>query len=718
MKKVVLISIILFMLLTSLLIVKAEATNERIDISGKIGYEARPISMIPGETRTILIQIKNTGSSVADFGVQILGEGAYLYFNIEKGTVCNPYYGEAISSEPTTLDPGEIKWIRFSVFARKLCSKSIPITITLYGANPGTDNFLELDKVSSDVHISNSPLQDTLSYEAILSILCIIFVAYILIKTHRGGLDAKDAYLLIILFSISMIFRAFYIENLSLTHGEEGGYFLRSKIALTNNWILPKEFIEGAPPIFTYLVTAIMYFFGDNIEILRTISIISGALTVCLIYTLGKALFDRRVAVLSAFFLCFCNYHILYSRVVMMDALSLFFVFSALFLFWKGYCEDRGNIYFYFAGFMLGFGTLIKFSSYVIIPVVILYVLWTKRCIRALFDRRLIILFTVAFLIILPYLFYLHVNDVNPFYFNLVERFTKYSETSDVMLQGFSVFDFVHKALSSYNILLTNGDYMIPWSAVFKLVSLLLFPITMLYHLYLSFKKHANSSLLVIYFVTMGFLIAFFSAKHRYYLLYLLPSYFLLLSSLILDCIGHIKLRLAGIKSHFAPIAVFILVLAAVFGGSYAFLGPMTPIFEKGEYYPIESSVLKVKDHLASNESEVLVGTIFYHGAGAEGSAHYLTSDLCDLYDVNVKLTSFFIREKKPIGEQGYGVDIERLGRLKPKFIIADKFVVDSWTTTNEKKEIYENYRVLPPSEADIPNPNAFLVVVYERKSP
>lgn len=725
MKKTILISIILLILLTSLLIVKAEATNERIDISGKIGYEARPISMIPGETRTILIQIKNTGSSTADFGVQILGDGAYLYFNIERGEstgpLCNPYYGKASSPEPITLDPGEIEWIGFSVFARKTYSKSIPVTITLYGANPGTSNFLKLDKVSTKVHISNSPLQDMISYEAILLIVSILFAAYILIKTHRGGFETKDAYFLIVLFFISMMFRAFCIENLSLTHGEEVGYFLRTKIRLTSDWMQPKVFMEGAPPIFPYLCTSIIYFFGDNIGILRIVSIISGALTVCLIYTLGKALFDRKVALISAFFLCFCNFHILYSRIVMMEALSIFFVFSALFLFWRGYCEERSNIYFYFAGFMLGFGTLIKFSSYVIIPVVILFVLWRKRSIRALFDRRLIILFTVAFLTILPYLFYLHVNDIDPFFFHLVDRFT-YDEACEKIFQGglslSSLLRFVHKALSSYNILLTNGDYMIPWPAVFKLVGLLLFPITLLYHLYLSLKNHANSSLLVIYFAMMGFFIAFFSAKHRYYLLYLLPAYFLLLSSLIVECVDHLKLRRSGIKSHLAPIAVFILVLAAVFGGSYVIIGPMTPIIEKGEYYPIESSVLKVKDHLASNESEVLVGTIFYAGSGAEGEAHYGTSDFFELYNIDARLISLFIKREKPVDGQQFGVDIEMLKILKPRFIIADKFIVDSWTTTDEKKYFYENYRMLPPSRADIPNPNAFLIVVYERKSP
>jgi 4-amino-4-deoxy-L-arabinose transferase-like glycosyltransferase len=719
MKKFVLISIILFILLTSLLIVKTQANNERIDISGKIVYgDNRSFSMTPGETRTILIQIKNTGSSAAHFAVQILGDGEYLYFNIEQERICNPYYGQTISLEEITLDPGESEWIRGLVFARKSSSKSIPITIALYGAKPGTNIFL-LDTVSSDVHISNSPLQDTLSYDAILSILCIIFVAYIVIKTHRGGFDAKDAYLLLLLFFISILFRAFCIENLSLTGGEEGGYIHRSKIILTNNWILPKQFILGAPPIFPYLVTAILYLFGDNIGVLRIISIISGALTVCLVYIIGKSLFDRRAGLIAAFFLCFCNFHILYSRQVMTDSLSIFFVFSALYLFWKGYCEDRGDIYFYFAGFVLGFGTVIKYSSYVMIPVVILYVLWTKKSIKALFDRRLIILFTVAFLTIIPYLFYLHVNDADPFYWNLVTRFI-YGEADVKILQGglslSSLLRFVHKALFSYNIVLTNGDYMIPWSTVFKLVSLLLFPITLLYHLYLSLKKHPNSSLLVIYFGAMAFFIAFFSAKHRYYLLYLLPAYFLLLSSLIVDCVDYLKLRLSSIKSHLAPIAVFILVLTAVFGISYVIIGPMTPIIEKGEYYPIESSVLKVKDHLASDGSVVLVGTIFYHGAGGGGVAHYLTSDLCELYHIDARLIPLFLKREKPVDDQWYGVDIEMLKRLKPRFIIADKFIVDSLTTTDEKKYFYENYCMLPPSRADIPNPNAFQIVVYERK--
>lgn len=721
-KKNLLLSIILLMLLFNISqsIVKAQANNEKIDISGKIDYELkdRPILLMPGETSTILVEIENTGNSTADYIARISGDGKYLYFNIVQGCkdtdplfpLYNPLYGSVRSPAVITLDPGHIERIRFVVFAQRPAEK-VPIIMELYGAKPGTNDFFKLDEVAGgNVHITNNHLQDRLDYPAIILILIFIFAAYILIKL-RNGLEIKDAFILMALFCTSLAIRSTFIENPS-TYVDEVMYLVYAKSILTNQWAIPKLFLEFGASIFYFLVSILNNFFGENIDILRVISIISGTLCVCVIYLLGKSLFDRRVGVISAFFLCFCNYHIIYSRILMMDSLSLLFVFSTIYLFWEGFCKGK-NKYLYFAGFMLGFGTLIKFSSLVMFPLIIFFILWTKKNIKALFDRRIILLFTVTFLTILPYLFYLYIRDVNPLYFNLVTRF-EMGEPSKIQMES-TLFNYVSRMFGEYMVLLTNGDYMVSWSPIFKLSAILLFPITMLYHFYMSIKRHENSSFLLIYFIVMCLLILFFSSKHRYYLLYIIPCYFILLSSLIIDSVDNIKF--GDRKRCLTLIIVFIFALTAVFGFSYAVVGTMTPVYEKGEFHQMKASVLKIKEHLHQNDTETTIGTILFYVAGREGESHYLIEDYCNSYMKKAKVIPFFTSEKRAGSESlKYGIDMDGIRELKPNFIIANEHIISYYITAEEKKEFFENYQILPFSETEISNPNAHAYLVYERK--
>lgn len=721
-KKNLLLSIILLMLLFNISqsIVKAQANNEKIDISGKIDYELkdRPILLMPGETSTILVEIENTGNSTADYIARIYGDGKYLYFNIVQGCkdtdplfpLYNPLYGSVRSPAVITLDPGHIERIRFVVFAQRPAEK-VPIIMELYGAKPGTNDFFKLDEVAgSNVHITNNHLQDRLDYPTIILILIFIFAAYILIKL-RNGLEIKDAFILMVLFCTSLAIRSTFIENPS-TYVDEVMYSVYAKSILTNQWAIPKLFLEFGASIFYFLVSIVNILFGENMGILRIISIISGTLCVCVIYLLGKSLFDRRVGVISAFFLCFCNYHIIYSRILMIDSLSLLFVFSTIYLFWKGFCEGKDK-YLYFAGFMLGFGTLIKFSSLVLFPLIIFFILWTKKNIKALFDRRIILLFTVAFLTILPYLFYLYIMDVNPFYFNLVTRF-EMGEPSKILMES-TLFSYVSRMFGEYLVVLTNGDYMISWSPIFKLSAILLFVITMLYHFYRSIRMRENSSFLLIYFIVMCLLILFFSSKHRYYLLYIIPCYFILLSSLIIDSVDHIKF--GDRKRYLTLIIVFIFALTAVFGFSYAVVGTMTPVYEKGEFHQMKASVLKIKEHLHQNDMETTIGTILIYVAGREGESHYLIEDYCNSYMKKAKVIPFFTSEKRAGSESlKYGIDMDGIRELKPNFIIANEYIISYYITAEEKKEFFENYQILPFSETEISNPNVHAYLVYGRK--
>ena len=155
-----------------------------------------------------------------------------------------------------------------------------------------------------------------------------------------------------ILFVISLLLRLPHYTEVCLWPDE----FIYSAYAystISNNWLWSAE-ATLQPPLFPYILATITYFFGGSIEIFRIVSIIFGSLSVWVMYFLGKELFDRRVGILSATLLCFGSFHIMYSRIVMLEATLIFFILASLYYFFKSYNKEDDIKYACLCGIFLG----------------------------------------------------------------------------------------------------------------------------------------------------------------------------------------------------------------------------------------------------------------------------------------------------------------------------------------------------------------------------
>ncbi|MGY4884462.1 MAG: ArnT family glycosyltransferase [Nanobdellota archaeon] len=175
------------------------------------------------------------------------------------------------------------------------------------------------------------------------------------------------------------------------------------------NYSYPKAGFRA--PILPYLLS-LFYFFRLNFLIPIIIPLI-GALSVILIYILGKEVFNKRIGIISALFLTFIPLHVFYSTRILTEVLFTFFILLTFIYFWKGYEKEdkKSKILF---GVFLGLSLLSRYTALWIIPIFLIYFLIRDKSLKFLKDKYLWYSILAFFLILLPWLIYGIFEYTNP----------------------------------------------------------------------------------------------------------------------------------------------------------------------------------------------------------------------------------------------------------------------------------------------------------------
>lgn len=140
--------------------------------------------------------------------------------------------------------------------------------------------------------------------------------------------------------------------------------------------------------------------FGVNDLLARIVSVFFGTATVFVVYQLGSLLFDRVSGALSSIVLAVSGYHVILSRMALIDSTTTFFFFSSLLLFarWLKFSDARD---FYLALVLAVLSTLTKLTSVLIFPVmaILFMVSPSHRLTRSLFLRAVLYLLPFAVLV-------------------------------------------------------------------------------------------------------------------------------------------------------------------------------------------------------------------------------------------------------------------------------------------------------------------------------
>jgi len=154
-------------------------------------------------------------------------------------------------------------------------------------------------------------------------------------------------------------------------------------------------------------------FYSLNLEFLiRFFMPLIGALSVVLIYFLGRKLFNKEVALYSSIFLMLLPLHTLQSGMVLTDVYTTFFLLLTFICFWKGF-EEKNNKFKVLFGVFFALSLLSRYTALWFIPVFFLYFLIRDKSIKFLKDKYLWYSILVFFIILIPLFIYSQITYGN-----------------------------------------------------------------------------------------------------------------------------------------------------------------------------------------------------------------------------------------------------------------------------------------------------------------
>jgi mannosyltransferase len=148
---------------------------------------------------------------------------------------------------------------------------------------------------------------------------------------------AASKYSAAILLSLTILLGALLRFH---TLGENGYWYdevIMIHVAQQDLSVLFEDFPGGRPPLYVVFAHAWVEIFGTSEQATRSLSAILGVASIGLLYVVGRELFDRRVAIISSFFMAISEFQIWYSQdfryyplMVLLTLLSFLFYVRAL----------------------------------------------------------------------------------------------------------------------------------------------------------------------------------------------------------------------------------------------------------------------------------------------------------------------------------------------------------------------------------------------------
>lgn len=480
-------------------------------------------------------------------------------------------------------------------------------------------------------------------------------------------------------------------------------------------WGWPQEEMFAQPPFFPYLLAIQTYLFEGSLNILRIVPIFFGVLDVLMVYYLGKLIYNQKIGLLSALFLAFFSYHIYYSRSLMIETTLIFFILASMYFFWKT-CEEEGILNAILAGFFLGMANNTKYAAFLLYPIFISYLLWTRRNgisveWKMWFEKKFLVMISVSILVFLPVLIDLIRNNVNPFYWQLFERyklqFAGYKPISEfgiteLMISGFDNYcGMLMDATSdiSRGLLIKTGSVAtlsLPWLVLFELAVYFLLPATILYYLYYTLQARPGETFIFIAFAAFNAFAAVFATRFQYYLLWNAPLFFIMMAKIAVDCSEKLKSQEAISAVNLKKsICLLVLVCTGIAFLSYLYIGTLAPFVNESIKVGYENNIIKIKSTISHNDS--------------------IATDRIDLlqyylfkYDIGYVAIIPLYRIERINQKKYLKVNLDMLEIVKPRYISVSSYSFSSYATIYDRAMIQKDY-VLISNENE--------VLLFENKS-
>ena len=207
---------------------------------------------------------------------------------------------------------------------------------------------------------------------------------------------------ILVLFIIAMVLRIIAANNMT-TNADEMLHATHA-IDISNAGVLQ---IMDEDPVWFYLTDLGYKVFSVSMFSGRFLSILFGALSVLIIYLLGKEMFNKKIGYISAFILTFSPYYLINTLAEMDIAMTFFILLTAYFMF-KG-LKDNNNKLLILSYISFGIAILMKTIAAVALPAFIIFFLYyrNKKEIK-IFNKsniKQILIFAIILILLLSPIF-------------------------------------------------------------------------------------------------------------------------------------------------------------------------------------------------------------------------------------------------------------------------------------------------------------------------
>ncbi len=202
----------------------------------------------------------------------------------------------------------------------------------------------------------------------------------------------KNKKLLICILAVAALLRLVNLSN-GDPLGDEMLYAFRSvgpmDFDLATKQTTPWEWLDSVgipmwaklswhdhPPLVFWVQHIFIKLFGENNFAFRFPSVLLGLVSVYLLYLIGKKLYSEDVGLVSALLMALTVNNVFISRVGLQESYVIFFILLTLYLFLKSLDNSKNLIW---MGIAIGLGGLTKYTSLVVVPIIITYLLIYRR---------------------------------------------------------------------------------------------------------------------------------------------------------------------------------------------------------------------------------------------------------------------------------------------------------------------------------------------------
>ncbi len=173
----------------------------------------------------------------------------------------------------------------------------------------------------------------------------------------------------------------------------------------------------GKPPFYMWLMSLSYQAFGVSNDATRLWSPIFAALTLVVVYFLGKRLYNRIVGFTSAMVLATFTTFFLFARHAMTDVAFVFFILASIYFFMLSEQTQKISRYTVLSGLFFGLALLTKQVEALLIPLTVFtYLVVTRRSISFLFTKHFTAFWGIGLLLLSPWVIYMFLSFGSTFW--------------------------------------------------------------------------------------------------------------------------------------------------------------------------------------------------------------------------------------------------------------------------------------------------------------